>query len=64
MERRVFEEYSVTLDGSGGYQVHHVIPLELGGSNSIKKSLAGVPPDLVSERPNSQTKRLARTQAL
>ena len=42
MKREVYEEYGVTSHGSGDYEVDHLIPLELGGSNSIKKSLAGV----------------------
>ena len=29
-------EYGVTSHGSGDYEVDHLIPLELGGSNSIK----------------------------
>ena len=36
MKREVYEEYGVTLHGSGDYEVDHLIPLELGGSNSIK----------------------------
>jgi hypothetical protein len=36
MKREVYEEYGVTWHGSGDYEVDHLIPLELGGSNSIK----------------------------
>ena len=36
MKREVYREYSVTSYGSGDYDVDHLIPLELGGSNSIK----------------------------
>lgn len=36
MKREVYEEYGVTSHGSGDYEVDHLIPLELGGSNSIK----------------------------
>jgi hypothetical protein len=36
MKRKVYEEYGITLHGSGDYEVDHLIPLELGGSNSIK----------------------------
>lgn len=36
MKREVYEEYGVILHGSGDYGVDHLIPLELGGSNSIK----------------------------
>src|ERR1700732_1019828 len=36
MKREVYEEYGVTLHGTGDYEVDHLIPLELGGSNSIK----------------------------
>jgi hypothetical protein len=36
MKREVYDEYGVTSHGSGDYEVDHLIPLELGGSNSIK----------------------------
>jgi hypothetical protein len=36
MKREVYEEYGVTSHRSGDYEVDHLIPLELGGSNSIK----------------------------
>jgi hypothetical protein len=36
MKREVYEEYGVTSHGPGDYEVDHLIPLELGGSNSIK----------------------------
>jgi hypothetical protein len=36
MKREVYREYSVTLHAPGDYEVDHLIPLELGGSNSIK----------------------------
>jgi hypothetical protein len=36
MKRQVYEEYGVKPHGSGDYEVDHLIPLELGGSNSIK----------------------------
>jgi hypothetical protein len=36
MKREVYAEYGVTSHGSGDYEVDHLIPLELGGSNSIK----------------------------
>jgi hypothetical protein len=36
MKREVYREYGITLHGSGDYEVDHLIPLELGGSNSIK----------------------------
>ena len=36
MKREVYEEYGVTSHGPGDYGVDHLIPLELGGSNSIK----------------------------
>ena len=36
MKREVYEEYGVTLHGPGDYEVDHLIPLELGGSNSMK----------------------------
>jgi hypothetical protein len=36
MKREVYEEYGITSHSSGDYEVDHLIPLELGGSNSIK----------------------------
>jgi hypothetical protein len=36
MKREVYHEYGITSHGSGEYEIDHLIPLELGGSNSIK----------------------------
>jgi hypothetical protein len=36
MKLEVYAEYEITLHGPGDYEVDHLIPLELGGSNSIK----------------------------
>ena len=36
MKREVYREYDITSHGPGDYEVDHLIPLELGGSNSIK----------------------------
>jgi hypothetical protein len=36
MKREVYGEYGVTSHDPGDYEVDHLIPLELGGSNSIK----------------------------
>jgi len=36
MKREVYREYGVTSQSPGDYEVDHLIPLELGGSNSIK----------------------------
>jgi hypothetical protein len=36
MKREVYEEYGVTSHDLGDYEVDHLIPLELGGSNSLK----------------------------
>jgi hypothetical protein len=36
MKREVYREYGITSHESGDYEVDHLIPLELGGSNSIK----------------------------
>jgi hypothetical protein len=36
MKREVYREYGITSHGSGDYEVDHLIPVELGGSNSIK----------------------------
>jgi hypothetical protein len=36
MKREVYKEYGITSHDPGDYEVDHLIPLELGGSNSIK----------------------------
>ena len=36
MKREVYRKCGITSHGSGDYEVDHLIPLELGGSNSIK----------------------------
>jgi hypothetical protein len=36
MKREVYQEYGITSHGPGDYEVDHLIPLELGGSNPIK----------------------------
>jgi len=36
MKRAVYREYNITSHEGGDYEVDHLIPLELGGSNSIK----------------------------
>jgi hypothetical protein len=36
MKSEVYQEYGITSHGPGDYEVDHLIPLELGGSNSIK----------------------------
>ena len=36
MKREVYREYGITSHESGDYEVDHLIPLELNGSNSIK----------------------------
>jgi hypothetical protein len=38
MKPGVYEEYGVKSHGSGDYEVDHLVPLELGGSNSIRIS--------------------------
>src|ERR1700724_2344572 len=35
MKREVYEEYGVTSHDPGDYEVDHLLPLELRGSNSI-----------------------------
>src|ERR1700680_3468546 len=36
MKRQVYQEYGITVHVPGDYEVDHLVPLELGGSNSIK----------------------------
>jgi hypothetical protein len=36
MKREVYREYGIASHENGDYEVDHLIPLELGGSNSIK----------------------------
>src|SRR3984893_18584769 len=36
MKREVYREYGITSHGPGDYEVDHLIPLEVGGSNSIR----------------------------
>jgi hypothetical protein len=36
MKRQVYREYGIISHGPGDYEIDHLIPLELGGSNSIK----------------------------
>jgi hypothetical protein len=36
MKREVYREYGVTSHSPGDYEADHLIPLELGGSNSIE----------------------------
>lgn len=35
-KREVYAEYGITYHGTGDYEIDHLVPLELGGSNSIK----------------------------
>src|ERR1700674_1383784 len=36
VKREVFESYGITTHSPGEYEVDHLIPLEVGGSNSIR----------------------------
>src|ERR1700751_4620489 len=36
IKQEVYREYGITSHGRGDYEIDHLIPLELGGSNSIK----------------------------
>ena len=36
MKREVYREYDIISHGPGDYEIYRLIPLELGGSNSIK----------------------------
>ena len=40
-KRQVYAEYGIRSHASGQYEVDHLIPLELSGSNSIRKPVAG-----------------------
>jgi hypothetical protein len=36
VKREVYREYGITSHGRGDYEIDHLIPLEFGGSNSVK----------------------------
>jgi hypothetical protein len=36
VKQEVYREYGITSHGRGDYEIDHLIPLELGGSNSVK----------------------------
>jgi hypothetical protein len=36
LKRKVYAEYGITEHKAGEYEVDHLIPLSIGGSNSIK----------------------------
>jgi hypothetical protein len=36
VKQEVYREYGITSHGRGDYEIDHLIPLELGGANSIK----------------------------
>jgi hypothetical protein len=36
IKQEIYREYGITSHGRGDYEIDHLIPLELGGSNSIK----------------------------
>jgi hypothetical protein len=52
MKDRVYAEYGVTSHRRGQYEVDHLVPLELGGSNTI----ANLFPELATPRPGFHDK--------
>ena len=48
-KREVYAEYGITSHSSGQYEVDHLVPLELGGSNSI----ANLFPEAATRGPGS-----------
>jgi hypothetical protein len=42
-KRQVYAEYGIRTHSSGQYEVDHLIPLELGGSNSIRNLCLRLP---------------------
>ena len=51
-KRKVYAEYGITSHRSGKYEIDHLVPLELGGSNSI----ANLFPEAASPRPGFHDK--------
>jgi hypothetical protein len=55
----VFAAYGVTSHRSGQYEIDHLVPLELGGSNSV----ANLFPEAASPRPGFHEKDRLETEA-
>jgi len=51
-KRKVFARYGITSHPTGAYEVDHLIPLELGGSNAIRNLF----PEAASPRPGFHQK--------
>ena len=51
-KRKVYAEYGITSHRSGQYEVDHLVPLELGGSNSV----ANLFPEAAKPRPGFHDK--------